>query len=207
MLIISFHARFLSLTMIHFYHTLARMMLFVCPRHKLPINLKSPGTLPYVRLGKTKRARKESGWLAIVIGKKSYFLGTVFDIFYCVMYISPYNSSFTAKLDYCPFEFLHKDVILPDYIQHDNGRDPIPVPSFYDGAKGWMFTIVKTLSLTPMVGSWFHCANLTIWEFWMEEKLVIAAVISLVLNTMGEVKYWGLESVRCWYWDSVGVGG
>jgi hypothetical protein len=128
MLRISFHARFLSLTMIHFYHTLARMILLVCPRHKFPINLKSPGTLPYVRPGKKQNG---VGWISHC-GKKSYkkrcshcwlflrghvmgqilwtLFDTVFDIFYCVMYISPHNSSFTAKLDYCPFEFLHKDV-------------------------------------------------------------------------------------------------
>jgi exonuclease III len=78
-----------------------------------------------------------------------------FDIFYCVIYISPHNSTFAAKLDYCPFEMLHKDVekyrklgevilggdpnartaVSPDYIQHDRGHDPIPVPSFYDDAR------------------------------------------------------------------------
>jgi len=126
---------------------------------------------------KAKRARKFSGGLAFIVKNELMkgcqivpcnspdalwlkldrnFFCLSRDIFVCVVYISPANSTFSAKLDYCPFEALELDIenfsklgnIIVggdlnartsnrnDFISHDSHPDilerHVPLPSFYD---------------------------------------------------------------------------
>ena len=127
------------------------------PRKKSKNDIKSGGLAIVVKNSIKKGVQivnTSSADLLWVKLDKGFFRISV-DIFVCVAYFSPDNSSFSKKLDYCPFDKLEVDIerfrhlgeviiggdlnartaTLPDFIvDSDNAYkyDHVPLPGFYD---------------------------------------------------------------------------
>ena len=95
------------------------------------VEFEVPGYRTFCKSRKKAKKGRKSGGLAFLVKNEIYkgchivrgtavdalwlkldhhFFNTTKDIFLCVVYFSPHRSSFTLKLDYCPFQQLEHDI-------------------------------------------------------------------------------------------------